>query len=62
MYDEVVLASRIPRGSHPRSRGQALVYKGITLGGELGRDEDAVLVYDDVVARFGDAPEANLRK
>jgi hypothetical protein len=31
---------------------QALVNKGATLG-ELGRGEDAIAVYDDVIARFG---------
>ena len=34
----------------------ALVNEAATLGG-LGRAEDATAVYDEVEARFGDAPE-----
>ena len=30
--------------------------------GELGRSEEAIAVYDDVVARFGTAPELQVRE
>jgi hypothetical protein len=40
---------------------KALVNKGITLGA-LGRGEEALGVYDDVVARFGAATELALRE
>ncbi|TPQ26734.1 tetratricopeptide repeat protein, partial [Methylomonas koyamae] len=40
---------------------RALVNKGITLG-QLGKWEDAITVYDDVVARFGAAMEMALRE
>lgn len=33
--------------------------KGFRLG-QLGRSEEAVGVYDEVVARFGDAPEPTI--
>jgi hypothetical protein len=39
----------------------ALVNKGVTLGA-LGRGEEAIAVYDDVVARFGAAGELPLRE
>ena len=39
----------------------ALVNKGYNLG-QLGRREEAVAVYDDVVARFGADSEPELRK
>ena len=35
---------------------RALVNKGVTLG-QLGRNEEAIAVYDDVVGRFGIATE-----
>ena len=34
----------------------ALLDKGVTLG-QLGRLEEALVVYDDVIARYADAPE-----
>ncbi|HEY8693730.1 MAG TPA: hypothetical protein VIR57_13435, partial [Chloroflexota bacterium] len=37
----------------------ALGNKGVTLG-ELGRSEDAMAVYDEIVARFGDRTEAGV--
>jgi tetratricopeptide (TPR) repeat protein len=40
---------------------RALFNKGITLGA-LGRSEDAIAAYDDVVGRFGLATEAPLRE
>jgi len=40
---------------------KALVNKGVALG-QLGRNEDAVAVYDDVATRFGAAPELSLRE
>ena len=40
---------------------KALVNKGVTLGA-LGRSEDAVAVYDDLLARFGTATEDELEK
>jgi TolA-binding protein len=39
----------------------ALFNKGVTLG-QLERSEEAVGVYDEVLARFGDATEAALRE
>ena len=39
----------------------ALVNKGVTLG-QLGRSEEAIAVYDDVVGRFGTATELPLRE
>src|SRR5262249_45373717 len=39
----------------------ALVNKGVGLG-QLGRSEEAITVYDDVVARFGTATELPLRE
>jgi hypothetical protein len=38
---------------------RAMVFEGLTLGG-LGRPEEAVEVYDEVVRRFGDASETAL--
>ncbi|HEY8695968.1 MAG TPA: tetratricopeptide repeat protein, partial [Chloroflexota bacterium] len=38
---------------------RALANKGVTLG-QLGRPEDAMAVYDEVVARFGDRTEAGI--
>jgi tetratricopeptide (TPR) repeat protein len=40
---------------------RALVNKGVTLG-QLNRSEDAIAVNDEVVARFGDAAEPELRE
>jgi tetratricopeptide (TPR) repeat protein len=37
-----------------------LVYKGFTLG-EMNRSEDALVAFDAIIARFGDATEAELR-
>ena len=42
-------------------KGKALVYKAVTLG-QHKRGEEAVVAYDEVVRRFGDAPEAALRE
>ena len=39
----------------------ALVEKGIRLG-ELGRSEEAIAVYNDLIARFGTATELPLRE
>jgi hypothetical protein len=39
----------------------AVYNKGITFG-QLGRSEEEVGVYDEVVARFGNAPEPALRE
>ncbi len=41
--------------------GEALFKKGYSLG-ELNRNEEAIAVYDDVIARFGSATEPALRK
>ncbi|MEK7213990.1 MAG: SIR2 family protein [Chloroflexota bacterium] len=38
----------------------AVLYRGLTLG-SLGRGDEAVAAYDEVVRRFGEAPEAALR-
>jgi tetratricopeptide (TPR) repeat protein len=40
---------------------RALVGKGVMLG-ELGRREEAIAVYDDIVGRFGAASETALRE
>ena len=40
---------------------KALFNKGVTLGA-LERSEEAIAVYDEVVARFGDAPDPTLRE
>ena len=40
---------------------RALVNKGFTLGA-LGRSEDAIAVYDDLLGRFGAATEPPLRE
>ena len=56
--------SRLSSATDLQSRtklAMALVNKGTTLG-QLGKSEDAIRVYDDVVARFGDASEAALRE
>ena len=39
----------------------ALVYKGVELG-RLGRYDEAVAVFDQVLERFGDAAEPKLRR
>jgi hypothetical protein len=39
----------------------ALRNKGVALG-ELGRNEDAIAVYDDLIGRFGNATEAAIRE
>jgi tetratricopeptide (TPR) repeat protein len=39
----------------------ALFNKGVALS-ELGRDEEAITVYDDVLSRFGSATELTLRE
>jgi hypothetical protein len=39
----------------------AIVYKGVGLG-ELHRSEEAIAVYDDIVARYKDASEPALRE
>jgi len=39
---------------------RVLVNKGVTLG-QLGRSEDAIAVYDDVIARFGADEDPALR-
>lgn len=52
------------QGLEPGRRGRlamALVNKGVSLG-QLNRPEEAVGVYDQVVDRFGDAPEPALRE
>jgi hypothetical protein len=43
------------------SVANALVTKGFSLG-KMDRSEEALEVYDEVVARFGDAPEPELRE
>ena len=40
---------------------KALVNKGAALG-QLGRNEEAIAIYDDVITRFGSAPESSLRE
>lgn len=40
---------------------QALYNAGVVLG-QLSRSEEAIAVYDDVVKRYGDAPEPALRE
>ena len=40
---------------------KALFNKGVRLG-ELGRTEDEIAVYEDLVARFGIAPQLPLRE
>jgi TolA-binding protein len=40
---------------------KALLYKGIAFG-ELGRAEEAIAVYEDVIARFGDAADPAIRE
>ena len=42
-------------------RARALFNKGVTLG-QLGRSEEEIAVYDDVLARFGTATELPLRE
>jgi hypothetical protein len=57
-------SSRALAATEPALREQvagALVNKGVTLG-TLERFEEALAVYDDVVARFGDATEPILRQ
>ena len=39
----------------------ALLSKGVTLG-RLGRSEEALVVFDDVIARYADAPEPVVRE
>jgi TolA-binding protein len=51
-------------GAGPAMREQvakALLYKGIAFG-ELGRAEEAIAVYEDVIARFGDAADPAIRE
>ncbi len=45
----------------PSQLAQSLVSKGITLG-DFGRTDDAIATYDDLIRRFGDAPEPALRE
>jgi hypothetical protein len=40
---------------------KAFVYRGMTLG-QLGRGEEEIAVYDQVVTRYGEASEAALRE
>jgi len=40
---------------------RALVNKGVTLGA-LGRTEEEIAVYDDVVGRFGEASEPGIQE
>jgi len=54
---------RFGTATEPVLRGQvalALVNEGVRLG-QLGRNEEAIAVYDQVVTRFGDATEPALR-
>lgn len=45
----------------PQNRARTLYSKGVTLG-LMDRSEEAIAVYDEVVKRYGDAPEAALRE
>jgi tetratricopeptide (TPR) repeat protein len=65
-YQETISLVRARFGSvtEPALREQvakALYDKGITLN-QLGRSEEAVAVYDDLLARFGTAAEPELRR
>ncbi|OJX76821.1 tetratricopeptide repeat protein [Magnetospirillum sp. 64-120] len=61
-FDEVVryfdMAANSPDASNEQV-AKSLFDKGVTLG-ELGRSEDAIAVYDQVVERFGGAKESVL--
>lgn len=47
--------------SQPQERARALFYKGVTLG-QMGRNEEEFACYDEVLKRYSDAPEAELRE
>ena len=49
------------RAAAARTVANALLNKGVTLGA-LGRSEEAIAVYDDLLARFGTATELPLRE
>jgi tetratricopeptide (TPR) repeat protein len=58
-------ATRALDSAHRSSIDEVAAIAGYNLGvvlGDLERSEDAVAVYDDVVARFGDATEPALRE
>jgi TolA-binding protein len=58
-------AARALASAHRSSVDEVAAISGYNLGvvlGDLDRFEDAVAVYDDVVARFGDATESSLRQ
>ncbi len=45
----------------PEDSALALNNKGVTLG-QMGKNAEAIAVYDEVAQRYGDAPEAGLRE
>jgi hypothetical protein len=49
---------RTRRGSERQARS----HRGSIRLGALGRSEDAIAIYDDLIARFGDAAELPLRE
>ena len=64
-YDLVIALGRLLEhngdSTPQRLSAMALVNKGITLG-QLNRNEEEIAVYDQVVARFGEAAEPALRE
>ena len=52
---------RAARGLEPSLAATATLLVGMILG-ELGRTDEEIAVYDDVVARYGDDPEPALRE
>jgi tetratricopeptide (TPR) repeat protein len=61
VYDEPVVRSGDSELAIREQVAKALTNKAFTLG-QLNRAADALAVYDDVVARFGDAPEPAIRE
>jgi tetratricopeptide (TPR) repeat protein len=61
VYDEPVVRPGDSELAIREQVAKALANKAFTLG-ELNRAADALAVYDDVVARFGDAPEPAIRE
>ncbi len=63
--DEAIASfALLSTSTHPNHRSwcaRALLNKGLTLG-SLGRSENEIAVYDDLLARFGAATELPLRE
>ena len=55
------VAKALPLANDDEQRAEALLYKGFTLGA-LDRSAEAIAVYDDLIARFGNSDAAALQE